>query len=601
MWIKRVRLNDYASFQDSGWISFGPSFNIILGANNSGKSAILKSLGNSLEHTPHRNEERFRAHDLPLPSQEIEIEVSGQEYHAAFLTRGGQIEWPTEMSPASIDSYRGYLSRTTTWALSRRSNTGFVSSRKPSHGLHSIDTPYNVKLVAKEGEVGFVSSQSNGADGAARPIVESWPSWVFFFDPQRFHSGRAPFSAPDRLDSNAANLPSFLNKLQGDRPDVFRKLVEHMREIIPTVGNLSVTALASNEFEVRVWQTVEQLRPELSFSLKDCGTGIAQVISILSVVMTLDQAIVIIDEIGTFLHPAATKALIRTLVTYYSRHQYIISTHSLDALAASVPDTIHLVSKAGFRSSISQIDLKEVEDIRSVSSHLGVSMADILSADKIIWVEGPTEELCFSFLYREKASALPRDTRFIPVVATGDLVGSKQKRRDLVFEIYDRLSRAATDLVRSVVFSFDSEDLDATQKAGLRKRSAGRIFFLPRRHLECYLIEPTAVARLIRDSVPDIEHIKLVGDIEEAILSAGGDPMFRAKAHWRGDYRDREWLVHVDAARLLKRVCTQITGGRFEFGKVTHSLELLRHIVADDPARVEELRRYVLNLITSVK
>ena len=80
--------------------------------------------------------------------------------------------------------------------------------------------------------------------------------------------------------------------------------------------------------------------------------------------MTIDNAIVIIDEINSFLHPAAVKALLRILQTQYTQYQYIISTHAPEVISFSNPKTIYLVKRVGYESSIEQLNLVEVGKFR---------------------------------------------------------------------------------------------------------------------------------------------------------------------------------------------------------------------------------------------
>jgi AAA15 family ATPase/GTPase len=51
-------------------------------------------------------------------------------------------------------------------------------------------------------------------------------------------------------------------------------------------------------------------RRELGFSLDSSGTGVSQVVAILTVMAMFTQAVIVIDEINSFLHPAAAKITI---------------------------------------------------------------------------------------------------------------------------------------------------------------------------------------------------------------------------------------------------------------------------------------------------
>jgi energy-coupling factor transporter ATP-binding protein EcfA2 len=254
----------------------------------------------------------------------------------------------------------------------------------------------------------------------------------------------------------------------------------------------------NNNIEIRVWPTEAREHVELSFPLNNSGTGVSQVIALLTAIMTIENAVIIVDEINSFLHPAAVKALLRILQTQYSQHQYIISTHAPEVVGFSNPRTIHLVKRSGYESTVTPLVLEHVNQFREIAEHLGVSMADVFAAEQLIWVEGPTEELCFPLLYAHATGApLPRGTIFTSVVATGDFI-AKKRDRELIYQIYRRLSSATALLVQSVQFSFDREELNAQEIEDTIRHSKGAVHFLPRRHIECFLINAEALAIFIK-------------------------------------------------------------------------------------------------------
>jgi hypothetical protein len=55
MYISRFQLLNYKSFRDSGALEFQLGINIIVGANNSGKTALLEALTLSFKTSPHRS------------------------------------------------------------------------------------------------------------------------------------------------------------------------------------------------------------------------------------------------------------------------------------------------------------------------------------------------------------------------------------------------------------------------------------------------------------------------------------------------------------------------------------------------------------------
>ncbi|QIA23643.1 AAA family ATPase [Mesorhizobium sp. AA22] len=601
MRIDRFQLSNYSSFSDTGPVDLKPGINIIVGENNAGKSAILRSLYH-LENTPHRSPREFRAERLGYSHLDLDVSISGDEIKSAWLKSITEINWTLASSdlPAAQRMMDEFLSSSSlNMKVEKQGNTHPILNIPFRNRPNSAES---IALFKKDaGRILYIPGRFHD-DNTYELVNSIWHNYVFMFDAQRFGLGRSSFGYPERLNSRADNLAAVLNRIQGERATLFAKLVDHIREIFSTIRNLSVRPTQQGDMEVLVWPVDEQLHPELSVGLNDSGTGVAQAISILTVAMTLDEAVIIIDEISSFLHPAAAKTLLRILQTNYPQHQYIVSTHSSEVLSASSPSVVHFVRKSGFESSISSVDLGNLEDLRQVTGQLGISMTDVFAVDRIIWVEGPTEELCFPYIYTQAAGPMPRSTMFVPVIATGDF-SKTGTRLELVLEIYRRLGSAAAPLVTSVTFGFDSEDLSQREKEDLLRRSDGRVRLLPRRHFECYLLDPAAIAALVVAHVPDLQFDELREVINKCLISLGGDAAFKAADVFKGDIFDPQWLAKVDAAKLIKRVCSDVSSQRFAFAKKVHSLELLKVRMASDAAKEElaELIAYVTDLVDGSK
>ena len=200
-------------------------------------------------------------------------------------------------------------------SVSRKANQGF-SAPYPSHQLfvlHPGEERYSAIATPNNGELA-ITMIAQEYDTLPGLLWDAWQRDMFYFAAERMTVGKSPSGYTNRLLPNASNLPNALHTLDSERGDVFRRLILHLREIFPTVGNLSVrTKPENNNLEVQIWPTETRERVELSFPLNSSGTGVAQVIALLTAIMTIDKAVIIIDEINSFLHPAAVKALLRIL------------------------------------------------------------------------------------------------------------------------------------------------------------------------------------------------------------------------------------------------------------------------------------------------
>ncbi|MBB6412379.1 AAA family ATPase [Mesorhizobium sangaii] len=605
MRIIKARIKGFQSFHDSGDLEFADSMNIVIGQNNAGKSALLRALLPALPDDRHRTPEKWERFRLSQPQVNFTIAANGSEIQDWILQSGSPQNFPVKILKGGrpFPDFRDIFGAKDVFlSVWRHPGENNFFSNYPSHNLfeHKIgDQQACITVIPRNGELNLDSSPTSSAsDTLPSLLFQAWQRDMFYFAPERMTIGEAGAGYGARLQPDAGNLPNVLHTLSSERGDVFRQLVDHLREVFPTVGNLSVRTKPDNhQFEVRVWPTEAMERVELSFPLNSSGTGVSQVIALLAAIMTIDKAVIIIDEINSFLHPAAVKALLRILQTRYAHHQYIISTHAPEVIGFSNPSTIHLVKREGYESSVERLNLDEVGKFREVAEHLGVSMADVFAAERVVWVEGPTEELCFPYLYQQLVGPLPRGTIITSVAATGDF---NSNRRDpaIVYEVYRRLSSAAATLVVSVVFSFDTEKLTDEEKAKMTRDSSGLLRFLPRRHLECYLIDPAAIAAFIisKDSTT-VERV--TPEAVEAALKwkAGERPLLVPE--WKNDIRDTGWLARVDAANLVTSVCGALSEHRAPFAKKNDSLFLLKHILENAPERLAPLREYVHSLVSA--
>ncbi|SFJ57241.1 Predicted ATPase [Sphingomonas sp. NFR04] len=598
MKLLNARVIGFQSFEDSGNITFLDGINLFVGQNNSGKSAFLRALQPSLADDRHRCKEKWQDFLLPLPRVRLKLQYSGEELKEALLQRGvNEVYIPIPDGQSCQAHVTEILStQYITTEVTSEPNRDF-SADYPSHGLFTPNdqSKYFAISRASGGNLNFAPSYGMN-DTVPSVLNEIWSRKMFYFSAERMNVGTSSAEPAQRLADNARNLPSVLLTLNGDRGTLFQRLVGHAREVFSTIGNLSIRPVGGGAVEIRVWPTESMEHVELSFPLLNSGTGISQVLSILTAVMTVENAVIMIDEINSFLHPAAVKSLIRILKTQYSSHQYIISTHAPEVISFSDPKTINLVSRVNYNSKVKQLEVEQVESLKEIADNLGVSMTDVFAADNIIWVEGPTEELCFPYLFESLCGkALPRGTIFTSVVATGDFI-SKRRDKELIYQIYEKLSGAASPLVRNVTFSFDSEDLSASDKEDMIRMSRGRLHLLPRRHLECYVLNPEALARFLNQKCG--EEVTDGTRVASMLQSLSENERFIVP-EFDGDLENSSWLSRVDAANLIATACTTLSDHRVNFRKKGDTLELLKFVAEIAPHQILELRKYVESLVGS--
>lgn len=591
MWISKFRIENFSSFKDSGWIELDRSLNIFIGQNNSGKSAILKALNFPLADNPHKNPKSFRGDGLARPLLSIDIKISPAEiFHRFSIIREAPIfpgRGPETQRALETKQYISDLDNEIELELSRLPLSSTVARDGSSiANLRNRDQQTYYSFKIDDGEP-VSQGRAGHADNLSKVIDTEGSDGFFYFDAQRLNLGISPWESQTRLKSNAGNLATVLAYLQGARRPIFDLIESHVVTIIGGIDRITV-APRDGGHEILIWPDRTSQYEDLSFSLNESGTGVGQILAIVTAIVTAEQSIIVIDEINTFLHPSAVKRLMSLVKSEYSHHQYIISTHSSDVITSGTSDRIYLVRREGFNSSVRSISLQDASHAREVSAALGFSMMDVFGHDRMIWVEGPTEEICLPYIARRQEINLD-GIGFAPVISTSDFDHSAHRNAT---DVYEQAGKRLSPLLLGMAFGLDRERLSDEEVSKL-ERGRRKLRFLPRRCLECYLIQPEAIA-LVLSEVDQRDYSAAV--VEEA-LQIGGDQKYGAPNQWNGDFRNEDWLKRVDAAKLLKDIFNIITDSRVEYRKTRDGISILTKAYNASPDSFSGLSDFVGRLV----
>jgi predicted ATPase len=601
MMILKARVFNYKSFRDSGWMDFRAGINIITGQNSAGKTALLEALTLEFNDTPHKS-----LSTLPTKSSllkpESQVHFSLHLKDLEFEEIAAQIPVPY-MIPNSIGGERKAISPFRSWLDYPKQQTFSTSvsgqlnffcngnNEKPSFDLYETEPIVNGGCSHSQ----IIPDPNQAGDwtiGVYYPVLQlSQNSFgeflrlsqkrIYRFLAERLNVGSCRRSYNSDLLTNASNLPEVLGILQGNNPVLFNLFNYYVSIIFPHIKQISISQGQENT-EIKVWHiSPSEMRDDLAYPLSACGTGIGQVLSILFVVLTAHHPrIIIIDEPQSFLHPGAAKKLIEILKELskngrFQEHQYIISTHSPTIIAAAEPTTITMLKYTeDCETKISTMDSKDTRELRCLLDEVGVRLSDVFGMDKILWVEGPTEEKCYPQIITNILKKSLRGIQILAVKNTGDLEG---RRAHIIFDVYDKLSGSPNLFPPAIGFIFDKEERTKQQMEDLRKRSSNPVEFLPRRMYENYLLDSGAIASVINEL--DQEKVITVSDVDAVLEEC-------KNANCKKDSSDGKL---VDGANILKNIFLKLTESRVGFSKTRDSVKLTEWLIANKPESLKEI------------
>ncbi len=136
--------------------------------------------------------------------------------------------------------------------------------------------------------------------------------------------------------------------------------------------------------------TIMVTHDDLRLPLESYGTGIHELIILAIAVCAEDDAMYCIEEPEIHLHPRLQKEFLRFLVEETDK-RYILTTHS-PALLSMSNDV--RVTRLWLQNAVTMAQPVDApEHALSALDNLGVRASDILQANSVIWVEGPSDRI----------------------------------------------------------------------------------------------------------------------------------------------------------------------------------------------------------------
>jgi hypothetical protein len=257
-----------------------------------------------------------------------------------------------------------------------------------------------------------------------------------------------------------------------------------------------------------------------------------------------------------------------------------------------------MIRQAGAESWFENIDIKDAARQRAYLCTVGARLSDVFGYDRILWVEGETEEICFPLILRELTDQPLMGTAILRVQHTGDF-NRKDSRN--VIAIYQRLSQLEGGLVPPMVgFIFDKEVRSATEQDDLKRQGGGRIYFTRKRLFENYLLNPsgiTAVVNNIKDfSKRTITKRRVSKWIDEHKI----EPKYHKPLKHPVGYEEA-WTDNVNGALFLRDLFASLSSGLVTYDKTEHSPMLTEWVLKNAPGDLKEISDLIVGAITNVE
>lgn len=213
------------------------------------------------------------------------------------------------------------------------------------------------------------------------------------------------FNIAKNADGISAIIARMLNDESGNDKGwqnfIEQAFLEKINEIVKPETNFTriYTKISSNnEHEIYLEE-----KNKGGIKLSDCGSGLKAIIATLTLLhiapylMPNRNFIFALEELENNMHPSLERKLLVHIDEYIASHpdNYVfLTTHSnvsIDLFSSNPNAQILKVCNDGYSSTVETVSTDD--DKRKLLNDLGVKASDILQANSVIWVEGPSDRI----------------------------------------------------------------------------------------------------------------------------------------------------------------------------------------------------------------
>jgi AAA15 family ATPase/GTPase len=465
-------------FGFSGYRSFGNELtkiaplqkvNLIIGINNIGKSNIINFLNEQYSYfvSKARNQRQFESQQQEVPFKNIDKHISGErvEHRISFPILSNEIEdYINEKLPnAHTNIHNRKLAEKLLYSdyFSDINGDLWFTYKSSSHtGEFSLELGNDdIIQVLEPNEWQQLWSALTGSGSGnieAHWIPETLKSLAYI--PSQVPAievipaiRKIGGAGSEASDFSGEGLIERLAKIQNP------SLVEQAEKVKFLAINAFVQEVLENQSaKIDIPHERDMILIHMdgkTLPLESLGTGVHEVVILAAAATLLENTVLCVEEPELHLHPLLQRKLIKYLSDNTS-NQYFFTTHSAHLLDAVESEIFHVTQESG-ASIVNAI--ASTKERSCICNDLGYKASDILQANSIIWVEGPSDRIYLNYWIRAKNSNLIEGVHYSIMFYGGRLFSHLTAQDDDEFEEKIRDFISVRNLNRNAVIVFDSD------------------------------------------------------------------------------------------------------------------------------------------------
>ena len=591
MRLTNLRVRGFQSYVAEQSVRLDRRLTVLAGQNNVGKTALLRSVRQVVDPKPGVREDFLVEYEWLLDAAEIKASLvhEGEPLLHDHLPKGethvrARFETAFPGGLGTVDFDAGVDPRIGSCAVTNLEIVGTDLSAHPRIYSNSVRFWWDGNFSNQPEPVWAIRNLF--------ALLAQLVATNVYIQPRRTGAQPMQFQVTTSLESDGSNLTTVIATLYNNyRTTTFRLLEDFICAAFIDVSRIDVVMGPGNPPQATVnlvyGEGTGQVVP-----LMYCGTGIEQMLMLATSVLTSPNPLVfLIDEPHAFLHPSAERHLLRFMQNH-PEHQYIVATHSAVFLNSASLTQARLVTRSAQGSVI-----RDVSDLAEVLEAVGVTAADLWSADGILWIEGPSDKNVAESLVAATPGLADVTIRVVPMPDWIRSAAASASKAQATVGFCEAVREAVVPVRVESLFVFDGDERPPALREEINDATDGRARFLAVREVENLFLPASTIQPTLSETcaatdrpAPTLQQVQ--ADLDALLGEVGNSKLYRVAAH---------------ASDATKVVGSQVLDALWwkwalaAYDKVEDGPRLVATVLAEHPEDLEPFTSLVQELGTSIR
>lgn len=485
-------------------ISFKEDITVLVGANNAGKTSILKSI------------QKLFATEQVSPIKDLNYLIDDGNLIIEATVTLSKEQWQSYMRLSLASLPQIPLNSVNIPELSEKLYTQTITLKRNIGYIKRKVSVYNIVAEIEKSVLDSIVTEANQVTIIQYALHQFAHSNIYnvyhtplYLDSKGEIQEEEKFIPLSQIknqgpNDNKVNIRGLLYSLKKEEPLQFEEFKKRLLEIFTELQDIDVRHNEElGQFELVLYEKLKKNGDSqvIDYDIKNVGQGMQTLVLMLSNILLLKPNIVLMDEPEVHMHPSLIKEFVKYIKQLSTNTQFIITTHSIVLMNEVGLDKLFSLKYEVDQKGVIATPVGDRNKFLDAVNSLGYAVDSLtytLKPKVFVFTEGPSDkDLILAFASK---MGLSNDMNVFTIGFIS--MGGKGNRYKLA-GLIDKMNKEFID--SPLIMILDKDETAPEQVEDIKQKffskNTKRLHYLSKRQIENYLLDEKAIKKYVGERI----------------------------------------------------------------------------------------------------